>query len=150
MYVSYLARHQEVNTQPHNFFLLHHHFIIIYSSQQQQAIAIMIRIASITILLLGFCDAFALAQPLEQPPTNADEEALIMRELEWAENTMESYKRHKGHFPLRSSITAPHVHTEEWKTESIKIFPKAPKELSDNADVRFFLRRAESRPIDLN
>ena len=48
------------------------------------------------------------------------EEAIMRRELEWAEAAMESYKRKNGKIPLRSSINAPHVHTEQWKIDSMK------------------------------
>ena len=50
---------------------------------------------------------------------------IMMREIEWAEHSMEKYKRkssgtNSGTYPLRSSISAPHVHTNEWKQDSIK------------------------------
>lgn len=47
------------------------------------------------------------------------EESLIRQELEWAERAMEAYKQKTGTMPLRSSIQAAHVHTEEWRQESI-------------------------------
>ena len=50
-----------------------------------------------------------------------DEDDLIRKELEWAENAMEKYKRHHNKMPLRSSIQAAHVHSEDWMSESLDI-----------------------------
>ena len=53
------------------------------------------------------------------------EDEIMMRELAWAEKAMEGYKRHHGDMPLRSSINAVHVHTEEWKNASIDSIRKS-------------------------
>ena len=50
-----------------------------------------------------------------------DEDEILRRELEWAESTLEGYKRKNGKIPLRSSIEAEHVHTEKWKNDSLDI-----------------------------
>ena len=70
----------------------------------------------------------------DDPSTlNNAEEDLIMREMEWAEKTMEAYKRKSGNFPLRSTIKAPHVHTAEWKQDSIdSAFSDVQQLISDN------------------
>jgi hypothetical protein len=50
-----------------------------------------------------------------------EEEAIILRELEWAETAMEDYKRKNGKVPIRSTIHAPHVHSAEWKKDSMNV-----------------------------
>ena len=52
--------------------------------------------------------------------TSQEEEEILRRELEWAESTLEGYKRVNGKIPLRSSIEASHVHTNQWKQDSIE------------------------------
>lgn len=52
------------------------------------------------------------------------EDAIIQQELEWAEQAMEKYKRKTGTMPLRSSIRAAHVHTEEWRREAMDMLAK--------------------------
>jgi hypothetical protein len=49
------------------------------------------------------------------------EDAIMMQELEWAEQAMEDYIRKKATMHIRSSVQAAHVHTEEWKQESMKV-----------------------------
>jgi hypothetical protein len=61
-----------------------------------------------------------------------DENDVIRLELEWAEHSLEGYKRQNDKFPLRSSIgTANHVHTDEWMMESVKLLlqEKSPKKI---------------------
>jgi hypothetical protein len=52
------------------------------------------------------------------------DQALIQQELEWAERAMEGYKRKTGTIPTRSSIRAAHVHTEEWRKDSISLLSR--------------------------
>ena len=58
---------------------------------------------------------------VEEENDNDEEMKIVMKEMEWAEHAMENYKRNSGSgtYPLRSSINAPHVHTNEWKQDSI-------------------------------
>ena len=68
---------------------------------------------------------------MEIPLTAEDE--IIMRELEWAEKAMEGYKHKNGVIPIRSPIHAVHVHSEEWRQESINIFSQASKDFSEDS-----------------
>ena len=68
---------------------------------------------------------FASASAVEVDRPMAAEDEIMMRELAWAEKAMEGYKRHHGDMPLRSSINAIHVHTEEWKNASIDSIRKS-------------------------
>jgi hypothetical protein len=65
----------------------------------------------------------ALAVEIDRPMTAEDE--IMMRELAWAETAMAGYKRHHGDMPLRSSINAVHIHTEEWRNDSIDSIRKS-------------------------
>lgn len=56
----------------------------------------------------------------ESRPLNA-EDAIIEQELRWAERAMEGYKQKKGIIPTRSSIRAAHVHTDDWRRDSISL-----------------------------
>jgi hypothetical protein len=57
---------------------------------------------------------------LDRPLTFED--AIMMQELEWAEQAMEDYKGEKSTMPIRSSVRAAHMHTKEWKQECMKVF----------------------------
>jgi len=54
----------------------------------------------------------------QQVPLTEEELIIIQKELEWAEEAMESYKQKFGRFPLRSTIRAAHVHTDDWRQDS--------------------------------
>ena len=77
---------------------------------------------SALFFVLLFASALAVVE-VDRPMTAEDE--IMMRELAWAEKAMEGYKRHHGDMPLRSSINAVHVHTEEWKNASIDSIRKS-------------------------
>ena len=77
---------------------------------------------SALFFVLLFASALAVVE-VDRPMTAEDE--IMMRELAWAEKAMEGYKRHHGDMPLRSSINAIHVHTEEWKNASIDSIRKS-------------------------
>ena len=49
------------------------------------------------------------------------DEEILQKELDWAEKSLESYKRLNGRIPLRSSIDASHVHTDQWKNDSVNV-----------------------------
>ena len=56
------------------------------------------------------------------PMIDLEESKLLSRELEWAEQAMEAFQRkNNGQYPLRSSISAMHVHTNEWKEASAQV-----------------------------
>ena len=78
---------------------------------------------SALFFVLLFASALAVVE-VDRPMTAEDE--IMMRELAWAEKAMEGYKRHHGDMPLRSSINAIHVHTEEWKNASIDSIRRKP------------------------
>jgi hypothetical protein len=80
----------------------------------------MYKLSALLFLLFAF---LASAVEIDRPMTAEDE--IMMRELAWAEQAMEGYKRHHGTMPLRSSIKAVHVHTEEWKNDSIDSIRKS-------------------------
>jgi hypothetical protein len=61
------------------------------------------------------------------------EDAIIMNELEWAERTMEGYRQKNGFMPIRSTIRAAHVNTEEWRRDSIDAFSRASQDYSEDA-----------------
>lgn len=62
---------------------------------------------------------------------------IIRHELEWAEHSLEGYKRRNDKFPLRSSIgTANHVHTKEWIMESVKLLQDKSPEKSPKTQLR--------------
>jgi hypothetical protein len=82
-----------------------------------------------TLLVLLLTSGMAAAQQMDMPLTAED--AIMMQELEWAEKAMEGYKRKTGHMPIRSPISASHVHTEEWRQESINIFPQGSSASAD-------------------
>ena len=50
---------------------------------------------------------------------------IIQREMDWAEHSMEGYKRRKNELPLRSSIRAAHVHSEDWVHDSVEVINHA-------------------------
>ena len=76
------------------------------------------------LLLLSISCIYTVTSAEEwQFPLTA-EEALIQQELEWAERAMEGYKRKTGSIPTRSSIRAAHVHTEEWRRDSITLLSR--------------------------
>lgn len=79
-----------------------------------------------TTLLLSFISSSILTgtsvvvgQEWQFPLTAED--AIIEQELEWAERAMEGYKQKMGIIPTRSSIRARHVHTQDWRKDSISI-----------------------------
>jgi hypothetical protein len=85
--------------------------------------------------LLFLLFASASAVDIDRPMTAED--AIVMRELAWAEKAMEGYKRHHGDMPLRSSINAVHVHTEEWKNDSIgSIRKSSSQDKAERGDLR--------------
>jgi hypothetical protein len=85
------------------------------------------------ILLLLFASASAVE--IDGPMTTEDE--ILMRELAWAEKAMEGYKRQHGELPLRSSINAVHVHTEEWKKDSIDSIRKSSsQDMAERGNLR--------------
>ena len=56
------------------------------------------------------------------PKLDLEESILLSRELEWAEHAMEAFQRkNNGQYPLRSSISAMHVHTNELKQASAQV-----------------------------
>lgn len=76
------------------------------------------------LLLLAISGIHAVSATEEwQFPLTA-EDALIQQELEWAERAMEGYKLKTGTMPTRSSIRAAHVHTEEWRKDSISLLSR--------------------------
>jgi hypothetical protein len=76
------------------------------------------RLATLFLLFLSMVGS-SLSQELDMPLT--EEDAIMMRELEWAEKAMEGYKRKTGIMPIRSTIRAAHVHTEAWRQESFNL-----------------------------
>jgi hypothetical protein len=44
--------------------------------------------------------------------------SVLQIELWWAEHSIEQYNRRNSKFPLRSSIRAAHVHSEQWLNDS--------------------------------
>jgi len=82
----------------------------------------------ISIILIAFAmssssTTLVAAVDWELPLTAED--AIIQQELEWAERAMEGYKQKKGIIPTRSSIRAAHVHTEDWRQDSISLLTKS-------------------------
>lgn len=76
----------------------------------------------LSLLLLAVAsstDSIARTMAWELPLTAED--AIIQQELEWAERAMEGYRQKKGHIPTRSSIRAAHVHTDDWRQDSISL-----------------------------
>jgi hypothetical protein len=71
------------------------------------------------VLFVGRVGASSLQ--VDRPPMTA-EHVIMSRELAWAEKTMEAYlQNNRGALPTRSSIgAAPHVHSEEWREESLR------------------------------
>ena len=57
------------------------------------------------------------------------EQDIIQNEILWAEHSLEGYKRKKDQLPLRSTIRARHIHSEDWIAESITLLggTKEPK-----------------------
>jgi hypothetical protein len=49
------------------------------------------------------------------------EDAILQKELQWAEQAMVNYQQKFGNLPLRSSIRAMHVHTNDWRQDSINV-----------------------------
>jgi hypothetical protein len=89
----------------------------------------MIKLAPLFFFL--FSVGTTASQHMEMPLTAED--AIIMQEVEWAEKAMEGYIRKKGVIPIRSPIHAAHVHSEEWRQESINIFSQASKDFSGDS-----------------
>jgi hypothetical protein len=73
-----------------------------------------------TILLLAVL-ACTSRTVFAEENENTSDEAIMRRELEWAESTMEGYKRVNGKMPIRSAIAASHVHTDQWKNDSMEV-----------------------------
>jgi hypothetical protein len=71
------------------------------------------------VLFVGTAGASSLQ--VDRPPMTA-EHVSMARELAWAEKTMEAYRQNnRGAVPTRSSIgAAPHVHSDEWREESLR------------------------------
>jgi hypothetical protein len=71
------------------------------------------------VLFVGTAGASSLQ--VDRPPMTA-EHVIMARELAWAEKTMEAYRQNnRGAVPTRSSIgAAPHVHSDEWREESLR------------------------------
>lgn len=64
------------------------------------------------------------------------EDAIIQQELEWAERAMEGYKQKKGIIPIRSSIRAAHVHTEDWRQDTISLLTQNDHEFEQELGAR--------------
>jgi hypothetical protein len=84
----------------------------------------------LSALLFFLFASSASAVDVDLPMTAEDQ--ILMRELAWAEKEMAGFKRHHGIMPLRSSIDAVHVETEEWKNHSIRLIKKSS--LQDKAE----------------
>jgi hypothetical protein len=71
------------------------------------------------VIFVGTAGASSLQ--LDRPLMTA-EHVIMAQELAWAEKTMEAYlQNNRGALPTRSSIgAAPHVHSEEWREESLR------------------------------
>lgn len=84
----------------------------------------MIMLVSFIALFISCSSSFVMGMKEEDmiiyAATTTEEEIILRRELEWAESTLEGYKRVNGKIPLRSSIEASHVHTNQWKQDSIE------------------------------
>jgi hypothetical protein len=74
------------------------------------------------------------ASPVKDLPLllKTEEERILEKELLWAESTIENYRRKFGSLPLRSSIQAMHVHTEDWRRESISVLSSSSSSASTN------------------
>jgi hypothetical protein len=80
---------------------------------------------------------FASASAVEIDRPMMAEDDIMMRELAWAEKAMDGYKRHHGDMPLRSSINAAHVYTEEWKNDSIDSIRKSSsQDMTERGNLR--------------
>ena len=80
-----------------------------------------------TSALEGYPSAGAAAAATAWDFPLTAEDAIIQRELEWAENAMETYHQKTGSMPLRSSIRAAHVFSEEWRRDAIVLLAQAAK-----------------------
>jgi hypothetical protein len=73
---------------------------------------------TVTLLLLVVIVRPASCQQVDMPMSAED--SVFMRELRWAEHSLEKYRRKNGTMPIRSSIRAAHVHSESWRQDSIE------------------------------
>jgi hypothetical protein len=95
------------------------------------------KLLSLILLLLILASTSSNAQQQGEwdMPLTA-EDSIIQQELEWAEKAMENYKRKTGSMPLRSSIQAAHVHTEEWRREAIRMLSKGSEDFEKELTTR--------------
>ena len=89
----------------------------------------MTRLLSVLFLLILQL-AFVTANQMDIPLTAED--AIIMQELEWVEKAMEGYKQKKGNMPIRSPIRGAHIHSEDWRQESIQLLSQGSKDFEEH------------------
>jgi len=58
---------------------------------------------------------------LQRDILSEQEQELLAKELAWAEKSMEAYKQQYQQMPLRSPIRAVHVHSKDWKQDSLDL-----------------------------
>ena len=81
-----------------------------------------------TMLLRALLFLFSVTSCVAVDRPMTAEDAILMREMEWAQISMEGYKRKNGKMPLRSFIAALNVHTEDWINDSFRSIPKPSSE----------------------
>ena len=60
-----------------------------------------------------------------------EEQEFMAHELEWAEHNIELYRRRNKQLPLRSSIRADHVNSEDWKQDSMDALQQQLKDTQE-------------------
>ena len=83
------------------------------------------------LLLILTVACTSLASSVKELPDSLTNE-ILEKELLWAEVAMENYKQKFGSLPLRSSIRAMHVHTEDWRQDSISVLSSSAASSSTN------------------
>lgn len=86
------------------------------------------RLASVMILLLVVSQSVAFEQEEKEPFVEEsilwagldDPDAILLKEVEWAQKSMERYRRNVGAYPLRSDIQHDNIYSDEWVQESLK------------------------------
>ncbi len=87
----------------------------------------------LSILVLAFTSYSSMAHQWQHPLTAED--YIVEKELQWAEKTMGNYQQKFESFPLRSSIRATHVYTEDWRRDSIQLLSSASEGVGSEQDL---------------
>jgi hypothetical protein len=92
-------------------------WITIHKKYQRNMNVLLTKLTVILLLLVVIVRP-ASCQQVDMPMTAED--SVFMRELRWAEHSLEKYRRKNGVMPIRSSIRAAHIHSESWRQDSIE------------------------------